>query len=98
MDICKQYDNENNNMASREKGAREIGTELKKITIDGAQTSGALTCTPEVCRNARQRYAPPDLSGDAPWNQKKTYLFIGTICVFFLWMIVYSIVSTFHLV
>ncbi|KAG5880051.1 hypothetical protein JTB14_018476 [Gonioctena quinquepunctata] len=77
------------------------GTELTKITVNGTSSEAkatTTTCTPEVCRSARQRYQPPDLASDSPWNQKKTYFFIGTICVFVAWMIIYSILSELKLV
>nr|CAI5816892.1 unnamed protein product [Callosobruchus analis] len=78
------------------------GTELMKISVaNGASTSAArstTTCTPEVCRAARQKYQPPDLASDSPWNQKKTYFFIGTVAVFVVWIIIYTIVSELKLV
>ncbi|XP_018579312.1 uncharacterized protein LOC108917285 isoform X2 [Anoplophora glabripennis] len=77
----------------------DTGTELTKVTVNGAPPARATTtCTPEVCRSARQRFQPPDLSSDSPWNQKKTYFFIGTLVIFAVWIVIYSIVSELKLV
>lgn len=79
------------------KNKAEAGTELTKVKVNGpsgtSETTATTTCTPEVCRQARNRYQPPDLASDSPWNHKKTYFFIGTLCVFMLWIIIYSIIS-----
>ncbi|CAH0551335.1 unnamed protein product [Brassicogethes aeneus] len=59
----------------------EKGTELKKVESNGTQkdpqdtiedgpsTSKPIVCTPEVCRQARQRFQPPDLA-DSPFLSK----------------------------
>ncbi|CAG9863167.1 unnamed protein product [Phyllotreta striolata] len=71
-----------------------------KVVVNG-QTAGTSTdanvCTPHVCRQARQNYAPPDLANDSPWNRKKTYFFVGTFCVFIAWIVIYSTISSFGL-
>ncbi|XP_066156078.1 uncharacterized protein [Euwallacea fornicatus] len=81
------------------KGFRETetGTELNKVTITGEINSIA-TCTPEVCRRTRQEFQPPNLINHSPWNQKKTYFFIGIICLMVIWIIAYTIVSKLKLV
>nr|XP_023016660.1 uncharacterized protein LOC111505976 isoform X1 [Leptinotarsa decemlineata] len=98
--ICHQ-------MANKNVKGTEKGVELTKITVNGttseakatsADAKTTTTCTPEVCRSARQRYQPPDLASDSPWNQKKTYFFIATIIVFVIWIIIYSIISELKLV
>lgn len=75
----------------------EAGTELTKVKVIGptgtSETTATTTCNPEVCRQARNRYQPPDLATDSPWNQKKTYFFIVTLGIFAVWIIVYSIIS-----
>lgn len=83
-------------MNSSVKKKNETGTELTnvKVTNPGiSETTATTTCTPEVCRQARNRYQPPDLATDSPWNHKKTYFFIATLGVFVLWIVVYTIVS-----
>ncbi|KAL1501672.1 hypothetical protein ABEB36_006961 [Hypothenemus hampei] len=75
----------------------ETGTELNKFTtVHGNKAT--TTCSPEVCRSARQRFQPPDLANNSPWNQKKTYFFIGVIALLILWIIIYTIVSELKLV
>lgn len=79
----------------------ETGTELTKVKVNPAATSettATTTCNPGVCREARNRYQPPDLASDSPWNMKKTYFFVGTLCIFVLWIIVYTIISESKLV
>lgn len=87
----------------------EVGTEMTKLKT--AQTNGAssvvsagtsaaaatTTCSPEVCRQARQRFHPPDLS-EGPWSTKKTYFFVGIIVLMILWIIIYTILSVYELV
>ncbi|KAJ8964675.1 hypothetical protein NQ314_004707 [Rhamnusium bicolor] len=66
------------NMDNKAFKGTDTGTELTKVTVNGSSPSTAratTTCTPEVCRSARQRFQPPDLSSDSPWNKKKTYFF-----------------------
>lgn len=75
----------------------EAGTELHQVTING-NVKATTTCTPQVCRSARQRYQPPDLANNSPWNQKKTYFFIGVISLLVVWIIVYTVVSELKLV
>lgn len=79
---------------------KEVGIEMTRVAVHsgGTEARATTTCTPEVCRQARQRYQPPDLATDSPWNQKKTYFFIGTIGVFIIWVIIYTIVSELKLV
>lgn len=83
------------NQTKREKN--DTGTELTKVKVNNPQptsaTTATTTCNPEVCRDARNRYQPPDLASDSPWNHKKTYFFLGTMCIFVLWIVIYSIVS-----
>ncbi|XP_050294196.1 uncharacterized protein LOC126734554 isoform X2 [Anthonomus grandis grandis] len=74
----------------------ETGTELNKVTVNG-HVKATTTCSPEVCRSARQRFQPPDLSGN-PWNQKKTIFFITVIVLLIVWIIVYTIVSELKMV
>lgn len=84
-------------MNSSPKKKTETGTELTKVKVNDpsgtSENTATTTCTPEVCRQARNRFQPPDLATDSPWNQKKTYFFIGILGVFLLWIIIYSIVS-----
>ncbi|KAJ8925255.1 hypothetical protein NQ315_009083 [Exocentrus adspersus] len=91
-----------NKMDNKAFKGTDTGTELTKVTVNGELPSAAArattTCTPEVCRSARQRFQPPDLSSDSPWNQKKTYFFIGTIAIFAVWIVIYSIISELKLV
>lgn len=74
----------------------EAGTELNRVEVNGS-AKATTTCTPEVCRSARQRFQPPDLSS-GPWNQKKTYFFIAIIVLLIVWIIVYTVVSELKLV
>lgn len=84
-------------MNSSANNKAESGTELTKVKINepasASQTTPTPTCSPEVCRQARNRYQPPDLATDSPWNQKKTYFFIGTLGIFVLWILIYTILS-----
>ncbi|XP_019881912.1 uncharacterized protein LOC109609645 isoform X2 [Aethina tumida] len=80
------------------------GTELKKVVINGTQTqteepgpSKPITCTPDVCRQARQRFQPPDLA-DSPWHTKKTYFFFGIIVLLVIWAIIYGLLTHFDVV
>ncbi|KAJ8962782.1 hypothetical protein NQ318_001181 [Aromia moschata] len=97
-EMCTELFHKMDNKAFKE---TNTGTELMKVTVNGASTSAAratTTCTPEVCRLARQRFHAPDLSSDSPWNRKKTYFFVGTIVTFVLWIVVYTTVSELKLV
>ncbi|XP_060525733.1 uncharacterized protein LOC132703505 isoform X2 [Cylas formicarius] len=77
----------------------EAGTELNSVVTNGDLTTKATTtCTPEVCRSARQRFQPPDLANNSPWHKKKTYFFVGTIVLLIIWIAVYTIVSELKLV
>lgn len=80
-------------MSSFSKKKPENSTELTKVNIGTSETTATTTCNPEVCRNARNLYQPPDLATDSPWNTKKAYFFAGTLGIFLLWIIVYTIVS-----
>lgn len=75
----------------------ETDTELNTVTIKD-NIKATTTCTPQVCRTARQQYQPPDLANNSPWNQKKTYFFIGVIALLIVWIIVYTIISELKLV
>ncbi|XP_019759396.1 uncharacterized protein LOC109537221 isoform X2 [Dendroctonus ponderosae] len=87
----------NNTMENKAFKETEAGTELNQVTIHG-NVKATTTCTPQVCRTARQRYQPPDLANNSPWNQKKTYFFIGVISLLVVWIIVYTVVSELKLV
>ncbi|RZC41583.1 hypothetical protein BDFB_013392 [Asbolus verrucosus] len=73
------------------------GIELSN-TNGGASASENLvvTCTPEVCRAARQRYQPPDLAG-SPWHMKKTVFLVGLIVLLIVWIIVFTTLSQLQL-
>ncbi|KAH1001269.1 hypothetical protein HUJ04_013502 [Dendroctonus ponderosae] len=86
-----------NSMENKAFKETEAGTELNQVTIHG-NVKATTTCTPQVCRTARQRYQPPDLANNSPWNQKKTYFFIGVISLLVVWIIVYTVVSELKLV
>ncbi|XP_030754454.1 uncharacterized protein LOC115881188 isoform X2 [Sitophilus oryzae] len=84
-------------MANKSFRNTEAGTELNKINVNG-KIKATTTCTPEVCRSARQQFQPPNLAENSPWNQKKTYFFIAVIVLLLVWIIIYSIVSELKLV
>ncbi|KAF7280723.1 hypothetical protein GWI33_005579 [Rhynchophorus ferrugineus] len=75
----------------------EAGTELNKINTNG-NVKATTTCTPEVCRSARHQFQPPNLTNSSPWNQKKTYFFIGIMVLLLVWVIIYATVSELKLV
>ncbi|CAH1126659.1 unnamed protein product [Ceutorhynchus assimilis] len=87
------------NMENKSYKETEAGTELNKVTIiNGNIKASTNTCTPEVCRRARQQYQPPDLANSSPWNQKKTYFFISVIVLLIVWIVVYTTVSQLKIV
>lgn len=80
----------------------ETGTELKRVEVNGGAAGTSknnqqtVTCSPEVCRKARQTFRPPDLS-EGPWHKKKTYFFVGTIVLLLIWIVVYATLSHYDL-
>lgn len=87
-------------MENKSFNGKDESVELKKITINGNNTStpkSTTTCTPAICRTARGVIQPPDES-DSPWNIKKTYFLIGIIAMFVVWILIYAIVSKLKIV
>lgn len=76
----------------------EKGIELSVSSTNGGPSvsENLVTCSPEVCRTARQRYQPPDLAG-SPWHIKKTFFLIGLIVLLIIWIIVFTTLNEFNL-
>jgi hypothetical protein len=74
----------------------EKGIELSVSSTNGGASSATenlvVTCTPEVCRTARQRYPPPDLAG-SPWHLKKTIFLLGLIVLLIIWIVIFTTLS-----
>lgn len=85
-------------MNNSAKKKTEADTELTRVNVSDAMTNSEATataatkCSPEMCKQARNRNKP-DFATDSPWNIKKTYFLIGVLSLFLLWIIIYVIVS-----
>ncbi|KAJ3650133.1 hypothetical protein Zmor_021841 [Zophobas morio] len=70
----------------------EKGIELSVSSTNGGTSASenlVVTCSPEVCRTARQRYPAPDLAG-SPWHLRKTISLITLIVLLIIWIIIFT--------